>query len=82
MRLLPPTRRADGRMIQDYQAGDDHGVISAQAVIALDLDAVDRRFGLTVAPEPRAAQARKAVSRSDMKRDTYHCSSSASSASR
>ena len=25
-------------MIQDYQAGDDHGVISAQAVIALDLD--------------------------------------------
>ena len=48
-----PTRRADGRMIQDYQAGDDHGVISAQAVIVLDLDAVDRRFGLTVAPEPR-----------------------------
>lgn len=48
-----PTRRADGRMIQDYQAGDDHGVISAQAVIALDLDAVDRRFGLTVTPEPR-----------------------------
>ncbi|WP_405404302.1 DUF4175 domain-containing protein [Paracoccus sp. Ld10] len=48
-----PTRRADGRMIQDYQAGDDHGVMSAQAVIALDLDAVDRRFGLTVAPEPR-----------------------------
>nr|WP_318272825.1 DUF4175 family protein [Paracoccus saliphilus] len=48
-----PVRRADGRMIQDYQASDDHGVAEAEALIKLDLPAVDRRFGLTVAPEPR-----------------------------
>jgi len=48
-----PTRRADGRMIQDYEASDDHGLAEAQAVIALDLPAVDRRFGLSIDPEPR-----------------------------
>ena len=48
-----PVRRADGRMVQDFEAGDDHGVASAQAVIALDLAAVDRRFGLAIDPEPR-----------------------------
>jgi uncharacterized protein (TIGR02302 family) len=47
------SRRADGRMIQDFTASDDHGVISADAVIALDLAKVDRRFGLAVDPEPR-----------------------------
>lgn len=52
-----PTRRADGRMIQDYQAEDDHGVALAQALIALDLASVDRRFGLAAAPEPRDAVA-------------------------
>lgn len=50
-----PVRRADGRMIQDFSAEDDHGVTQADAVIALDLAAVDRRFGLAVAPEPREA---------------------------
>lgn len=48
-----PMRRADGRMIQDFSAEDDHGVIAADAVIALDLAAVDRRFGLAADPEPR-----------------------------
>ncbi|TBN39859.1 DUF4175 domain-containing protein [Paracoccus subflavus] len=48
-----PVRRADGRMVQDFEAEDDHGVASAQAVIALDLAAVDRRFGLSIDPEPR-----------------------------
>ncbi|WP_282602003.1 DUF4175 family protein [Paracoccus sp. PARArs4] len=48
-----PQRRADGRMVQDYTAGDDHGVTAAEARIALDLPAVDRRFGLAVDPEPR-----------------------------
>lgn len=48
-----PVRRADGRMIQDYVASDDHGLAEAQALIQLDLPAVERRFGLTVAPEPR-----------------------------
>ncbi|QBX36012.1 DUF4175 domain-containing protein [Paracoccus liaowanqingii] len=48
-----PVRRADGRMLQDFEAGDDHGVVQGQAVIALDLGAVDRRFGLAIQPEPR-----------------------------
>ncbi|MFC3166538.1 DUF4175 domain-containing protein [Paracoccus fontiphilus] len=48
-----PVRRADGRMVQDFEAEDDHGVASGQAVIALDLDAIDRRFGLAIEPEPR-----------------------------
>ncbi|MDN5568766.1 MAG: DUF4175 domain-containing protein, partial [Paracoccus sp. (in: a-proteobacteria)] len=47
------TRRADGRMMQDFTASDDHGVVSAQAVVALDLANVDRRFGLAVDPDPR-----------------------------
>jgi uncharacterized protein (TIGR02302 family) len=46
-------RRADGRMIQDFTAADDYGVISADAVIALDMANVDRRFGLAVDPDPR-----------------------------
>lgn len=48
-----PTRRADGRLIQQFSARDDHGVESGQAIIALDLAAVDRRFGLVAAPETR-----------------------------
>lgn len=50
-----PTRRADGRMIQDFSAADDHGVTEARAVIDLDMPALDRRFGLATAPEPRDA---------------------------
>ncbi|MGR3412020.1 MAG: DUF4175 domain-containing protein [Paracoccus sp. (in: a-proteobacteria)] len=48
-----PVRRADGRMIQDFSAADDHGVSEASAVIALDLPRIDRRFGLAADPEPR-----------------------------
>ena len=48
-----PTRRADGRLIQEFSASDDNGVKQGVALIALDLGAVDRRFGLTVEPEPR-----------------------------
>lgn len=50
-----PVRRADGRMVQDFSAQDDHGVVTGQAVIGLDLPAVDRRFGLAIDPEPRPA---------------------------
>ena len=50
----PPERRADGKLVQDFTAGDDNGVAAGQAVIALDLGAVDRRFGLALAPEARA----------------------------
>ena len=48
-------RRADGRMAQGFSAGDDHGVEAGSATIRLDLDAIDRRFGLTPEPEPREA---------------------------
>lgn len=50
-----PLRRADGRMVQDFEAEDDHGIMSGQARIVLDLAAIDRRFGLKRDPEPRAA---------------------------
>ena len=49
-----PQRRADGRLVQDFTASDDNGIAGGQAVIALDLGAVDRRFGLAADPEPRA----------------------------
>ncbi len=48
-----PTRRSDGRLIQDFRARDDNGITAGKAVIALDLAAVDRRFGLEIAPETR-----------------------------
>ncbi|MDP5308047.1 DUF4175 family protein [Paracoccus sp. 2205BS29-5] len=50
-----PTRRADGRLVQDFVAEDDHGVMAGRARIDLDLASVDRRFGLAVPPEPREA---------------------------
>jgi len=40
-------------MSQSFRATDDYAVTGGQATIALDLEAVDRRFGLTRAPEPR-----------------------------
>ncbi|SPH23358.1 hypothetical protein DEA8626_02422 [Defluviimonas aquaemixtae] len=46
-------READGRMSQPFSARDDHGVEAGRAVITLDLDAADRRYGLATAPEPR-----------------------------
>lgn len=52
-----PERRADGRLVQEFTASDDNGIAAGQAVIALDLDAVDRRFGLAPDPEPREAVA-------------------------
>lgn len=44
-------READGRFKQKFSATDDYGVTKGQASIALDLAAVDRRFGLTIDPE-------------------------------
>lgn len=48
-----PQRRADGRLIQRFRAADDNGVTKAEATVALDLGAVDRRYGLTIDPEAR-----------------------------
>ncbi len=49
----PVVRALDGGMRQGFVATDDHGVQSGQAMFTLDLEAVDRRHGLTAAPEPR-----------------------------
>ncbi|NNU79646.1 TIGR02302 family protein [Halovulum dunhuangense] len=46
-------RAASGAMELGFTASDDYGVASAQARITLDLDEVDRRHGLVVAPEER-----------------------------
>ncbi|MDJ0827510.1 MAG: DUF4175 family protein, partial [Rhodobacter sp.] len=42
-----------GEMRQPFRATDDYGVVAGRAELRLDLDAVDRRFGLAPAPEPR-----------------------------
>ena len=47
----PVEADAMGEMSQPFLAMDDYGVVSGTATIALDLDAVDRRFGLRVTPE-------------------------------
>lgn len=44
-------READGRFKQDFKATDDYGVVAGRVTISLDLAKVDRRYGLTVAPE-------------------------------
>ncbi|MBI1170274.1 TIGR02302 family protein [bacterium] len=46
-------RDADGRFKQPFEATDDYGVVKGSVSIALDLAAVDRRYGLTPDPEPR-----------------------------
>ncbi|MBC7477969.1 MAG: DUF4175 domain-containing protein [Pseudorhodobacter sp.] len=56
---VPPTiapkgamnREADGRFKQAFTATDDYGVTKGDVIIALDLPAVDRRYGLTAEPE-------------------------------
>ncbi|SLN21775.1 hypothetical protein ROA7023_00591 [Roseisalinus antarcticus] len=49
----PVEAEALGEMSLPFTATDDYAVTAGRAVIALDLDAVDRQFGLTRAPEPR-----------------------------
>ncbi len=46
-------READGRFKQPFTATDDYGVTKGAVTIALDLPAVDRKFGLTADPEPQ-----------------------------
>ncbi|WP_050528045.1 DUF4175 domain-containing protein [Pseudorhodobacter aquimaris] len=45
------SREADGRLKMPFSAKDDFGITAGQAVIVLDLPAVDRRYGLAAAPE-------------------------------
>ncbi|SLN54060.1 TIGR02302 family protein [Pseudooctadecabacter jejudonensis] len=51
----PIEAEASGEMAQSFEATDDYGVVAGTATIALDLAAVDRRYGLTVDPDPRDA---------------------------
>ena len=46
---------AQGEMSQPFSATDDYGVQFGTATIALDLDALDRRYGLMIDPDPRDA---------------------------
>jgi len=46
-------RQADGEMTQPFSARDDFQIAAGQAEFVLDLDKVDRRFGLATDPEPR-----------------------------
>ncbi|WP_102225576.1 TIGR02302 family protein [Acidimangrovimonas sediminis] len=46
-------RKAGGEMQQPFRASDDYGIVKGHATITLDLAAVDRRYGLKVAPEHR-----------------------------
>ncbi|MCL6282874.1 TIGR02302 family protein [Ruegeria sp. 2012CJ41-6] len=47
--------QAAGQMSLPFTASDDYGVVSGMAEIALDLASVDRRHGLTTAPDQRKA---------------------------
>ncbi|MGR3565942.1 MAG: TIGR02302 family protein [Heliomarina sp.] len=49
----PPDAEALGQMTLPYSAHDDYGVVAGEAVITLDLGAVDRRYGLSSEPQPR-----------------------------
>ncbi|MBY5973831.1 TIGR02302 family protein [Ferrimonas balearica] len=51
----PGEADVEGQMTMPFSARDDYGVVAGEAVIALDLDAVDRRYGLAMDPEPREA---------------------------
>ncbi|MGH1355211.1 MAG: TIGR02302 family protein [Thalassovita sp.] len=44
----------DGQMSLPFAAKDDYGVTGGSVLISLDMEAVDRRYGLAIAPEPRA----------------------------
>ncbi|MFT6533163.1 MAG: hypothetical protein ACJASC_002724 [Limimaricola cinnabarinus] len=44
-----------GQMTLPFRASDDHGVVSGSATITLDAEGVERRHGLSTAPDPRPA---------------------------
>lgn len=48
-------RGRGGEIQQPFVAKDDYGVVAGSVEITLDLQAVDRRHGLAVAPDPREA---------------------------
>ena len=46
-------RALDGTMSQAFVATDDYGVVAGRAEFTLNMEALDRRHGLAVDPEPR-----------------------------
>ncbi len=48
-------RNVDGELRLPFAAQDDYGVTAGSTTIILDLVNVDRRYGLTIDPEPREA---------------------------
>ena len=52
-RQEPPEVTALGEMSLPFVARDDYGVEAGEARITLDLVSVDRRYGLTIDPDPR-----------------------------
>ena len=51
----PAEASAVGEMTLPFEARDDYGVEFGTARITLDLDSVDRRYGLATQPDPREA---------------------------
>ncbi len=51
----PVDRSPRGELKLSFKASDDYGVVAGSVTIALDLKAVDRRYGLTLPPEARRA---------------------------
>ncbi|NOX39325.1 MAG: TIGR02302 family protein [Alphaproteobacteria bacterium] len=51
----PLDRSPRGELKLSFKASDDYGVVAGSATIALDLNAVDRRYGLALPPEERRA---------------------------
>jgi uncharacterized protein (TIGR02302 family) len=51
----PAEATAVGEMTLPFAARDDYGVEFGSAQITLDLDAIDRRYGLATQPDPREA---------------------------
>lgn len=43
----------DGQMSQPFEASDDYGVLGGTATFVIDLDSVDRRYGLATEPQTR-----------------------------
>ncbi len=53
--LDDPSASAMGEMTLPFEARDDYGVEAGEALFELDLVSVERRYGLTIDPEPRPA---------------------------
>jgi uncharacterized protein (TIGR02302 family) len=49
-----PETNVDGQMSLPFAAKDDYGVTGGSVLISLDMEALDRRYGLALDPEPRA----------------------------